>query len=355
MANIIAYKCPNCGSDIPYNPSGENLKCAYCDTEYPIATLQEYNEETIKKDNECNWSTYNSEEMMVNKYEYHCPSCGGSVIFDETGASDICPYCGSAIILGDKVDKELKPDLILPFEIDKETALKSLKTMLKTKFMVPKAFKENRFLDKVQALYVPYWLFDCESDCSANFRCVRSRTWVEGDYRYTKTSHYLAIRKGKMAFEKVPVDASLKLDAKLLQSLEPFDYSKIKTFDTAYLAQIRADVRQEEAKNCQNEANERIYQSMIATLESTVIDLGVPRLDNANITYDHGTSSYTFMPVYLLSRQFKDKTYTFAINGQNGKVAGDLPFDYFKLITLSFIIFLFAFIISSLLIYYALM
>jgi hypothetical protein len=33
------------------------------------------------------------------------------------------------------------------------------------------------------------------------------------------------------------------------------------------------------------------------------------------------------MPVWILNTKYKDKTYTFAMNGQTGKLVGSLPVD----------------------------
>ena len=36
---------------------------------------------------------------------------------------------------------------------------------------------------------------------------------------------------------------------------------------------------------------------------------------------------YALLPVWLLSTQWKGKNYLFAMNGQTGKLIGDLPID----------------------------
>ena len=38
------------------------------------------------------------------------------------------------------------------------------------------------------------------------------------------------------------------------------------------------------------------------------------------------------MPVWFLNYKYKEKFYTFVVNGQSGKVAGKLPLSIFKLI-----------------------
>ena len=352
MAEITAYKCPNCGADIPFDPHAENLKCSYCDTEFPVDTLKEYGSAIEEKSDTYVWQSHSGEKMDLSVDEYICPSCGGAVSMAEEKAAGVCPYCGSAIILNAKVEEELKPDIIIPFAIDKDEAYAALKKELSGKFLLPADFKNHRFLDKIQGLYVPYWLFDCTADCEASFRMTRTRMWSDGQYRYTKISHYLALRRGQMAFDKVPVDASLKLDEELLESIEPFDYTKAKAFDMAYLAQNNADIRQEEADACEPKANKRIHESMIAALQSTIIGYDGASLQNSHIAFNDGKMAYAFLPVYLLSRTYKNKVYTFAINGQSGKVAGDLPYDYPKLFLYGALVFIVSFLLIGALAYF---
>jgi hypothetical protein len=40
-----------------------------------------------------------------------------------------------------------------------------------------------------------------------------------------------------------------------------------------------------------------------------------------------GKAKYALYPVWMLSATYKGKPYTFAMNGQTGKFAGDLPID----------------------------
>ena len=40
-----------------------------------------------------------------------------------------------------------------------------------------------------------------------------------------------------------------------------------------------------------------------------------------------GEVKYALLPVWLLSTQWKGKNYLFAMNGQTGKLIGDLPID----------------------------
>ena len=60
---------------------------------------------------------------------------------------------------------------------------------------------------------------------------------------------------------------------------------------------------------------------------------------------------YVLLPVWLLNIKYKDKLYTFAMNGQTGKMIGNIPTDRKKVILYSIIIFISLVTILSLLWY----
>ena len=49
----------------------------------------------------------------------------------------------------------------------------------------------------------------------------------------------------------------------------------------------------------------------------------VPTSRQLNIK--HNKARYVFFPVWILNTKYKDKIYTFAMNGQTGKMTGAFP------------------------------
>ena len=49
--------------------------------------------------------------------------------------------------------------------------------------------------------------------------------------------------------------------------------------------------------------------------------------ESSNILLHNGKAKYVLYPVWLLNTTWKGQKYTFAMNGQTGKLVGDLPMD----------------------------
>jgi len=74
-------------------------------------------------------------------------------------------------------------------------------------------------------------------------------------------------------------------------------------------------------------ANERIKHSTEEAFRSTVQGYSTVMTDSSSVRFQNGKAKYALYPVWLLNTTYKDKKYTFAMNGQTGKFVGDLPCD----------------------------
>ncbi|MBR3094278.1 MAG: hypothetical protein IKH12_01640 [Clostridia bacterium] len=332
MATILDYKCPHCGGKLEFQPGTEQLQCPYCDSTVDVAALQQL-DEVLKNTPEDNmqwkeaagdeWSAAEQAQMQV----YVCKSCGGEIMCDENTAATSCPFCGNPVVLGGRVSGTLKPDFVIPFQLDKKAAKDALKKHLEGKRLLPKVFKSENHIDEIKGVYVPFWLFDAEADADLRFKATKTRMWSDSKYNYTETSFFDVHRAGTLDFANVPVDGSKKMADDLMESIEPFDFSKAVDFQTAYLSGFLADKYDVGAEESKLHANERIKQSAESAMRGTVDGYATVALENSSVQFRNGKAKYALYPVWLLNTTWRGQQYTFAMNGQTGKFVGDLPYD----------------------------
>ena len=256
-----------------------------------------------------------------------CDYCGAQLICDATTAATSCPYCGNPTVVPGQFSGMLKPDLVIPFKLSREDAIRELKKHYRGKAFLPKTFSSENQLQKIQGIYVPFWLFSGEAEGSSHFECTRSRSYRSGEYRVTETEYYDVYRAGTMPFEKVPVDASSKMPDDHMDSIEPYDYSDLKPFSTAYLPGFLADKYDVSVDECRERADTRCMGSLQSALRDSVkgYDTRFPQGKKASIKA--GKVHYAMLPVWVLNTKWQDKDFLFAMNGQTGKLVGDLPVD----------------------------
>lgn len=332
MAAIQEYKCPCCGGAITFDSTIQKMKCPYCGTAFEMETLAAYDRELkSEQSDDMRWATAGKQRWEDTETgglrSYTCKSCGGEIACDENTAATSCPFCGSPVIIMGQFSGELKPDYVIPFKLDKETAKAVLQRHYEGKPLLPKVFKEQSHISEIKGVYVPFWLFDADADANIRYRATRVRGWSDSRYDYTETSYYAVSRGGSMGFEKVPVDGSTKMPDDLMESLEPFDYSQAVDFQTAYLAGFLTDKYDVNAEQSVERANERIRSSVEKAFKETVQGYATVIRETGSIQLHNGKVKYALLPVWLLSTRWKGQNYLFAMNGQTGKIAGDLPLD----------------------------
>lgn len=341
MAQVTNYQCPACTGPLNFDPQTGKLGCEFCGSSFELSYIEELyapKEEAAVEASakaEANggegWDASGISddwgEDAKGMKSYSCPSCMAELICDATTAATSCPYCGNPTVVPGQFSGSLKPEYVIPFKLKKEDAVAALKKHYGKRFLLPKTFKDGNHIEKVQGVYVPFWLFDGEAEGDGVYDATRSRVYTQGDYEITETDHFVVRRSGDLAFEKIPVDASTKMPDEHMDSIEPFDYSELKPFSTAYLPGFLADKYDVTMEQSQQRADERCSGTLENQLRKTVIGYHSVTTRHTDCEILRGKVHYALLPVWLLNTKWNGKDFLFAMNGQTGKMVGDLPVD----------------------------
>lgn len=350
---VTNYQCPSCTGPLHFSGASGRLECEYCDASYDVAEIEALYAEKEKsaaaakqtaKEGSAGqsvpsvdgsaWDTSDFCEDWGAEGDgmrvYGCPSCGAQLICEESTAAASCPYCGNPTVVPGQFSGALRPDFIVPFKLSKEEAVKALKSHYKGKFFLPKSFISENHVQEIRGIYVPFWMFDGEAEGDAHYEATRSRTYRSGDYEITETKHYDVYRAGTVTFEKVPVDASSKMPDGHMDSIEPYDYKELKPFSTAYLPGFLADKFDVTVEQSRQRADQRCEGTLASALRGTVKRYDLCILRDSSVHLRRGKVHYALMPVWMLNTKWHGKDFTFAMNGQTGKLVGDLPVSWGK-------------------------
>jgi len=293
----MIIRCDNCSGALKYDVATGKMKCEYCGGLYDTQDVEGevYQEETM----ECSVLT--------------CTACGAELMVNKVEAATYCAYCGQPTIVFSRVSKMLKPDKIIPFSITKEKAINLLEAKLRKGAFVPvevKSFSK----EQVCGLYIPYWIHDIT---------YRDRQLLR-DTSIGRRCDYVVEVEG--SFKNILKDASFKLWNDISKRIEPFDLSGLKDFEEDYLSGFYADrydvdksvARRYAKAQCKKDVDQKI-KSEIMNKDADIVS-SEPR-----ITIDR--EEYIMVPVWFVTAQYKDSTYTLLVNGQNGKIVGAVPFS----------------------------
>ncbi len=354
---VTNYQCPACTAPLHYSAKSGKLECDYCGSSFDVAEIEAlYARKEAEAAAAKQAADAKAEAAQAAKAEaaeaaaasggwdtsdlsrdwgaeadglrvYSCPSCGAELICDQSTAATACPYCGNPAIVPGQFSGALRPDSILPFRLSKDDAVQALRAHYKGKPFLPRSFTSANHIEQIQGVYVPFWLFDGGAEGAASYRASNTNVYETGDYEITETRHYHVVRAGALAFEKIPVDASSKMPDDHMDSIEPFDYAQLRPFSTAYLPGYLADKYDVTIDDSRDRADTRCRETLAQALRDTVTGYGACVTEREDIALRRGKVHYALLPVWMLSTKWRGQDFLFAMNGQTGKLVGDLPTD----------------------------
>jgi len=325
-AGNLSYKCPNCTMPLKFDPHKNLFVCEYCDGTFPLEQIKNAeNEETGY-----NWNEYREEiheEVLTGTRSYVCKSCGAEIVTTAVTSATKCPYCGNVLLVADSISGMLKPNKIIPFVIDRPELERLFNAFVKKKSFVPKVFKNNPVLKEVEGVYEPFWLYDSGVDGHANYEGTKTRAWSDSKYDYTETKYYDIAVDGDMHFSNIPADGSKRLANDMMDSLEPFDYSKMIDFEPGYLSGHMAERFDEDADHNLERVKRRMWTSADTVLRQSVTGYTSVKKTGGSLQQFDRDVRYALFPVYVFNIGYRGKDYHYAVNGQTGKIVGELPFS----------------------------
>lgn len=323
----VNYQCPACGGPLHFASAEQKLVCDYCDSRFEVEEVEAlYRERQDKADAKADAAAATPKPVaddavqeLAQNAGYICSSCGAELVSDGTVAVTTCPYCGNSAVAPGQLSGDFSPDLVIPFKLGRDDVTAALKEHYKGKILLPKSFVTGNHIDEVQGVYVPFWLYGARVDGEVHFDATNETVTEESDRTVTTTDHYDAYRKGNISFKRVPVDGSSKMPDGHMDAIEPFDYDALRPFSVAYMPGYIANRYDD------------------ATVESKQLD------------YTWEDSDYALFPVWMLSTSWNGKSYLFAMNGQTGRMVGELPCSKPKLAIASVLFFVIGFVLSQIL------
>ena len=307
--------CPECGGELRFDIATQSLRCPFCEQKNDPRKFAGY---------DVNAEEHRAAEM--DAIQYTCPQCGGSIYSTEHSVNGFCSYCGSYVMLESRFVKMKAPKYVIPFAIDKERCIEEYRKYVKKAIFAPSELKEQARLDNFRGIYISYWGYDITMEGFLYLDGTRGR------------QHYKCMGWLNAVFNNIFFDASSMFEDRYSEQIAPFNYSSKVEFSPTYLSGFYADmpdlpddVYEEEAKEI---AQTKAYRSSRLSREFPDIYFDESQKEKFHSGLDTRCSATytTFFPVWFLSWQKNDRVSYAVVNGQTGRVTGDLPVDLKKFI-----------------------
>ena len=313
-------RCPGCGANLVFNAYTQNWVCESCGR---VSTQKDiYN---ITKDSDLDNKTHGQDiDSQPELNLFRCQSCGAEMVTDENTTATFCVYCGNAGIMKSRLEGKYRPDLIIPFKKSRQDALDAYYKLSEGRHLAPSEFGKPEHIEKLTGVYIPFWLYDGNSRAAVSGNVDKVlKKWTENHYDYTQYGTYHVERVGDMSFQRVPADGSKKFDDTLMDCLEPFDFSELQPFNYSYLSGFLAEKYDVDQVENKDRAQVRMENALMNEINKTIGALLTNSSKNKMTAFDG--AKYALLPVWMLNTIIDGKTYTYAMNGQTGRIIGDIP------------------------------
>lgn len=339
--SVTQFPCKSCGAKLEFSPGTDALKCPYCGHENMIPKSEEDIEEL---DFRKYLSQAVSEEEMEEEQRVKCNACGAESSLDPNITMSHCPFCGTQLMAEAKTSRLLKPKSLLPFKVDKRTAMDQFRSWVAGLWFAPGDLKRYaRTESGLRGMYIPYWTYDTDTwsyytgERGDDYTVTESYTEQDEDGNtVTKTREVVKTRWTHVSgtvfndFDDVLVLASESLPRSKTEALEPWDLENLAPYAKEYLSGFQSEAYQVDLE----QGFERAREIMAVEINGTIRrDIGGDhqRIQNVKTQYDHVTFKHLLLPIWINAYRYQNKSFRFVVNGRTGEVQGERPWSYVKI------------------------
>ncbi|MBR4754669.1 MAG: zinc ribbon domain-containing protein [Lachnospiraceae bacterium] len=319
---MVAFRCPHCGADIQFDPEKGSMKCEYCNS---IITIDEYNATLPEK------GYYTTNELS-------CTQCGAVIYSTDNTVATFCSYCGSSVVLRNRIVKEKKPDYIIPFSVSDKTAKEIYRNRIDSLLLAPKWMDDETNVSKFRGIYMPFHLlrYSYEGNYSGEGTSFAIETEHGKKYDVTKTWQIEEVPVSA-AYDSIPVDASSSFPDNMSRAITPYTKKKMVPFKEPYLAGYYADSA-DVPPEIYADKYAAAVKSKMATEKPKVKKVEIDTADLINKCELKGEYNSALFPVWFLSLRNKNRISYAAVNGETGELVADVPLDFKKYLMVSLVV-----------------
>lgn len=347
------FPCLNCGAKVEFDPRARALKCPYCGHTSQV-------EEGGAEVEERSFNEYASKLVKGNvggiagrSTQTTCGGCGAQVLLEDKVVTDSCPFCSTHLEnKPEAVEGMLRPESLIPFRVDLREARESFERWLHGLWFAPTELKRVANLGQLAGVYLPYWTYDAMT--YTRYHGMRGDDYRETEYytekdaqgndvrrsrTVTKTHWYSVSGEVQHFFDDVLVCGSKSVPPHLIDGLEPWNTSELEVFQDSFLAGLKTERYAVDLKEGLVIAK-GLMQPTIHNLIRRDIGGDHQRIESTDTRYLGVTFKHCLLPVWVANYRYHEKLFQLLINGRTGKVSGERPWSWMKIIRLIAIVLL---------------
>ncbi|MBR2742782.1 MAG: zinc ribbon domain-containing protein [Clostridia bacterium] len=283
--------CESCGAPLGFDIMNQTYRCTHCGrlTKPKDARDAVYRQRELDKNDNTESGAEQSSET------YFCPTCGAELMFSSDDAAETCDFCGSSLVRREFSDDAQLPDVIIPFFITPAEARERMLSWGRANEKTPEGKSVVEHIDSLCGYYLPYKL---------------ARGPVEADVKRHGGERAYYCRG---FLEGTAVNTSKQLDNRVLNDMEPFDWTAARPFEYGYVAGCGVKLSDTSGAETDRRVAEEVGRDFLPEVERVMQTSGV----NVDVKTGGLMTQNVLLPVYFI----REGKLLAAMNGQTGRIA----------------------------------
>lgn len=342
MSEVKTFVCKGCGGALVFDPASQGLKCAACGQVESVQhqagdMIREYPIEDAYNASSVDWQSPTS--------TVKCGGCGAETIVPSGSGTVECAFCGSQQVVTTAGNSNaIRPESLIPFQVDRDSATEKFKTWLKKRWLAPKVVREAGVkAERFHSVYLPYWTFDAQTYSSYTaqigtyYYTTETRTVTDADGKSRQEQHQVRhtrwhTQSGEYDhfFDDVTVLATKHDQGNIMEKLTDYHMSSLLPYRVEYLAGCEVLKYTVNAIEGFETAKRKMHDTLMLDIRKTLHGDEVRNI-NLSTRHENVKFKHILLPMWISAFRFKEKVYNFIINGQSGTIKGNYPLDPWKI------------------------
>lgn len=332
----VAARCPRCGGSARYDVRLGTLGCPFCGwaDAQPDPGTEAVRQRAFTRDA----LEQGSVGFGIERRELDCGSCGAVIALQEGALTASCPFCASeqVAVRADAAAPGLRPQAIVPLQVDQAGAQAAVKRWLGAGWMHPDDLAAVATVGRLTAVYLPCWVFSAQLGCDWEAEVGTERTQRSYDPATDTWEEETVIdwawRQGRVELSIADqlVSGTTRVSARILERLLSFDLAALVPYTPTLLAGSSAltyDVGLPDAwEEGRHEMRESGRQAALRDTGSRHV-----RAMSVDVALSDESWRHVLLPVWISAYPYDGRTFVVMVNGQSGMVSGQKPVAWWKI------------------------
>ena len=339
------WPCESCGAQLRFAPGQTELVCDHCGHVQTIPDAPAAARDSALGEHDLARGLRDDlpAPAMEAPRTTRCPNCGALVELTGADHATECPFCATPLVLEASANRQIRPQALVPFQLDEKTARAAMTDWLGSLWFAPGGLQDYARKGRAMSgIYVPYWTFDAATRSrysgSRGVWYYETRTVMvnvngrnEARQEQVRRTAWTPV-SGQVArdFDDVLVLASQSLPRDYTEALEPWDLGALKAYAPAWLAGFTAEGYTVPLADGATRSRE-IMAEVIAGDVARDIGGDEQRIGGIETARAGETFKHILLPVWMAAYRYDGRSFRFVVNGQTGKVQGERPWSKWKI------------------------